>query len=89
MRVRAVLEALAPRQQAPARSVPAWGWGVAQTIAPSGYVQTHTTPICDIRLHRATPACECRPEEDPMQGDHWVHRAFDRRERHEAGAPLH
>ena len=43
----------------------------------------HITPVNDIREHITSPACRCKPSEDPMNERVFIHNAFDGREFYE------
>lgn len=59
----------------------------ASASPPTGCV--HSVPINDVREHRMTPDCWCRPTQDEDYERLWHHHALDQRDTYERGRKMH
>ena len=51
--------------------------------------ERHSEPINDLRPHLHTVHCWCRPVEDDVAPDFWLHQPMDRREDYGGREDLH
>ena len=51
--------------------------------------QYHVYPEGDLREHRMSKDCWCKPTKDDEDWRVWVHHSMDGREAHENGRPKH
>jgi hypothetical protein len=50
---------------------------------------SHFIPMNDLKRHKLSKDCWCRPERDSNYPDVWVHNSADGREKYEAGGKMH
>lgn len=49
----------------------------------------HVVPIGDLREHKVSSDCWCKPVQDDEEPNVWVHSSMDERESYENGRKMH
>lgn len=49
----------------------------------------HVVPVGDLKEHKVSSDCWCKPVQDDEELNVWVHNSMDKRESHENGRKMH
>lgn len=61
------------------------GWTTFELTLSDGQKKRMVVPEGDIKEHTMCPGCACRPVQDTINPNLWLHNSFDGREAYETG----